>query len=60
MEQSLSSIRGIGPTRLKALNEAGIFTARDLVMLLPKEYRDLSQTVPLDALQAGVPSAVRV
>ena len=60
MEPTLSSIRGIGPARLKALNDAGIFTARDLVMLLPKEYRDLTQTTPLGALQAGVSTAVRV
>lgn len=60
MNLSLSKIRGVGPTRLKALNEAGIYTARDLAMMLPRDYRDLTQTTPLSALQAGVPTAVRV
>ena len=60
MEPTLSSIRGIGPARLKALNDAGIFTVRDLAMFLPREYRDLSRTTPLGALQTGVPAAVRV
>ena len=58
--RSLSSIRGIGPARLKALNAAGIFTVRDLAMYLPKDYRDLTQTTPLEALQAGQTVAVRV
>ena len=60
MEPNLSSIRGIGPARLKALNDAGIFTVRDLAMLLPRDYRDLTQTTPLGALQAGETAAVRV
>ena len=55
MDRSLSEIRGIGPARLKALNDAGIHTARDLAMLLPRDYRDLTEVTPLGALQAGVP-----
>lgn len=60
MDRSLSGIRGIGHARLKALNDAGIHTAQDLVRVLPRDYRDLTQTTPLSALQAGVPAAVRV
>ena len=60
MEMMLSEIRGIGPARLKALNDAGIFSVRDLAMLLPRDYRDLSAITPLDALIAGQPAAVRV
>ena len=60
MDRSLSEIRGIGPARLKALNDAGIYTARDLAMLLPRDYRDMTEVTPLGALQAGVPAAVRV
>ena len=60
MDPTLSSIRGIGPARLKALNAVGIFTARDLAMYLPKDYRDLTNTTPLEALQAGQTVAVRV
>lgn len=60
MSLSLSQIRGIGPARLKALNDAGIWTARDLALMLPRDYRDLTNVTPLAALQAGVPAAVRV
>ena len=60
MDLLLSGIKGIGPSRLKALNAAGIYTVRDLVMFLPRDYRDLTQTVPLGAIRAGDTAAVRV
>ena len=60
MDISLSQIKGIGPARLKAFEAAGIRTVRELVMFLPKEYRDLTQTVPLEELRAGDTAAVRV
>ncbi len=56
----LSEIHGIGPSRLKALNDAGIFTAYDLVRLLPREYRDLTVFTPLQALTPGQAAAVHV
>ena len=60
MEIMLSEIRGIGPARLKALNDAGIFTARDLVARLPKEYRDLTTFTPIAALVPGTAAAMLV
>jgi hypothetical protein len=60
MDISLSEIKGIGSARLKAFEAAGIRTVRELVMFLPKEYRDLSATVPLAGLQPGDTAAVRV
>ena len=60
MDISISQIKGIGPARLKAFQAAGINTVRELVMFLPKEYRDLTQTVPLAELRAGDVAAVRV
>ena len=60
MDISLASIKGIGPARLKAFEAAGIRTVRELVMFLPKEYRDLAHTVPLCELRAGETAAVRV
>ena len=60
MDISLSKIKGIGPARLKAFEAAGIRTVRELVMFLPKEYRDLSRPVPLAELRAGETAAVRV
>ena len=60
MDISLQNIKGIGPARLKAFEAAGIRTVRELVMFLPKEYRDLTATVPLTGLQPGDTAAVRV
>ncbi len=60
MDISLTGIKGIGPARLKAFEAAGIRTVRELVMFLPREYRDLTHTVPLAALKPGDTAAVRV
>ncbi len=60
MDISLSSIPGIGPARLKALNNAGIFSVSDLVLQLPREYRDLRAAVPLNEMKIGDTAAVRV
>ena len=61
MDRSLEGIRGIGPARLRALNEAGgMYTVRDLARFLPKDYRDLTAPVPLCELRPGEAAAVRV
>ena len=60
MAATLADIKGIGAARRKALESAGIFTPRDLVMRLPADYRDLTKITPLSALRPGEPAAVRV
>ena len=60
MDISLSQIKGIGPARLKAFQAAGISTVRELVMFLPKEYRDLTNPVPLCELKPGDAACVKV
>ena len=60
MDVSLSGIRGIGPARLKAFHEAGIDSVRDLVMFLPKDYRDLSAFTPLSEIKPGETVSVKV
>ena len=57
---SLSTIRGIGPARLKAFEAAGIRSVRDLVMFLPRDYRDLSAFTPLSEVRPGDTVSVRV
>ena len=57
---SLSTIRGIGPARLKAFEAAGIHGVRDLVMFLPRDYRDLSAAKPLCEVRPGETACVRV
>jgi len=60
MDLPLTALKGVGPARLKALNNAGIHTVRDLISYLPKEYRDLTDVRPLSSLYAGDEAAVRV
>jgi len=60
MNMSLSGIKGIGPARQKAFAAAGIHTVRDLVMFLPKDYRDLSAFTPLNEIRPGEIVSVKV
>ena len=60
MDFPLTDIKGIGPARVKAFEAAGIRTVRELVMFLPREYRDLSHPVALSDLKSGDTAAVRV
>ena len=60
MNIPLSEVKGIGPARLKALADAGIYTVRELVMYLPKEYRDMLKSTPLCEVRPGETYACRV
>ncbi len=60
MDVELSRVPGLGPSRLKALETAGIRTAREMVARLPSGYRDLSSPVPIGDLRAGDEAAVLV
>ncbi|MFZ5975947.1 MAG: ATP-dependent DNA helicase RecG [Bacillota bacterium] len=56
----LDSISGIGPARKKALMEAGIQTAGDLLNVLPRTYQDWSAAVPVSSLTSGSDALVRL
>jgi ATP-dependent DNA helicase RecG len=58
MDVRLSDIRGIGPSRLKALKADGIETVRQLLLRLPSEYRDMTRIVAIDALVPGEQAAI--
>ena len=60
MDISLRDIKGIGKTRLQALEAAGIRTVRQLVMQFPAEYRDLTQITELENVPIGTDCAVHV
>ena len=60
MDFPLTNIKGIGPARVKAFEAAGIRTVRELVMFLPREYRDLNDVTPLSELRPGDTAAVKV
>ena len=60
MDYPLSDIHGIGPSRIKALGAVGVHTVRDLIMFLPRDYRDLTNVQPLRELRPGQTAAARV
>ena len=60
MDIALNKLPGIGPARLKALEDAGIFSVRQLVEYLPRSYRNLSDRRPLASLKVGDEAAVSV
>ncbi len=60
MDLPLSAIKGIGPARRRAFEAVGIFSVRDLVMFLPRDYRDLSSFTPLSQIHPGEMVSVRV
>ena len=60
MDLPLTALKGVGPARVKALENAGITSVRALIHHLPKEYRDLSDIRPLETLCSGDTAAVRV
>ena len=58
MDLELSRLPGLGPSRLQALEKAGVRTLRDLVMRLPVAYRDLTAPTPLAEVRPGLECAV--
>lgn len=60
MDIPISEVKGIGPARIKALAQAGIHSVRDMIMYLPREYRDMLEPQPLCEAKAGEMIACRV
>ena len=54
----LKDLKGLGKVRLEALNKAGILTLTDLLMTLPRGYRDTSVITPLSEIKEGEPCCV--
>ncbi len=53
MTTQLQYIKGIGPKRAKALEQAGIYTISDLLHFFPRKYLDRSNIVSLSDLKKG-------
>ena len=54
----LSEIKGLGPTRQKALNDAGIRSVRDLLLRLPASYKDTAHPQEIASLRPGQAACV--
>jgi ATP-dependent DNA helicase RecG len=55
----LSGVKGIGPARARALEEAGLRTVEDLLLHLPLRYEDRTAFLPIAAFLPGVRASVR-
>ena len=53
LEQELATIKGIGDKKAQLLNKMGLFTVRDLLFRLPRDYQDFSEVTPCAALEEG-------
>jgi ATP-dependent DNA helicase RecG len=60
MDIPISQVKGIGPARIKALAGVGIGSVRDMIMYLPREYRDMLEPTPLCEAKVGEMIACRV
>ena len=49
----IQDIKGIGPKTAEILHKAGIFTLRDLVYHLPRDYEDYQQAQDISSLRPG-------
>ena len=49
----LNDLRGLGPTRLALLQKAGIHTVRDLLHVMPSDYRDTTVVTPIKDITPG-------
>ncbi len=52
-EAKLCDLSGVGKARLKTLNEAGIFSIKDLLTTYPIKYQDTTNVTPLCNLKEG-------
>ncbi|GMA69399.1 hypothetical protein GCM10025879_06450 [Leuconostoc litchii] len=50
LEDNINILPGVGPKRLDALHEIGIFTIEDLVNYFPFRYQDLGEKLPSETL----------
>jgi ATP-dependent DNA helicase RecG len=58
LETPVQFVRGIGPERARALQEEGISTVRDLLMVLPRRYEDRSKLASIKSLTPGVRTTI--
>jgi ATP-dependent DNA helicase RecG len=54
----IAYLKGVGPARAEAFRRLGIFTARDLLYLVPHRYEDASTITPIAALDVGMDATI--
>lgn len=53
LNKDVKYIKGVGPARVKLLNNLGIYTLEDLITYFPRGYQDRSKPVNIAEAQDG-------
>ncbi len=59
LQKPLQYLKGVGPKRAELLSRLGLFTVRDLLYYLPRDYQDRSQVVPIRDVKFGSTATVK-
>jgi len=60
LDDSLTSVKGIGPKRAELFAQLGVCSVNDLLYRLPRDYLDYTKATPISQLVAGQNAAVQV
>ena len=60
LNESLTSIKGIGPKRAEALGRLGLFTLRDILFFAPREHYDLREAKRIRDLEHGEYGIIKI
>ena len=53
LEKDVKYVKGVGPNRVKLLNNLGIYTLEDLITYFPREHEDRSKPKKISEIQDG-------
>ena len=59
LNDPITILKGIGPTKAKQFANLNIFTLRDLICHFPRGYEDRTKLVTIDQLEADVPACFK-
>ncbi len=59
LQDPVTVLKGVGPTRAKQLAGLNIFTLQDLICHFPRGYEDRTRLVTIDKLEADTPACFR-
>jgi len=58
LDTSIAYLKGVGQFRAEAFRRVGVFTARDLLYLVPHRYEDASTVTPIAKLEVGMDATI--
>ena len=58
-QQSVQFLKGVGPEKAELFAKMGVHTVEDLLYLIPREYEDFRESMPISGLVDGAKCVVR-